>query len=72
MTKRLKIAIQSKGRLAEESLDLLQQCGIRFRRSKDKLFWYGENFPLDVIRLRDDDIPQVMNAGVCELGIVGT
>lgn len=71
MTKRLKIAIQSKGRLAEESLDLLQQCGIRFRRSKDKLFWYGENFPLDVIRLRDDDIPQVMNAGVCELGIVG-
>jgi len=71
MTKRLKIAIQSKGRLAEESLDLLQACGIRFRRSKDKLFWYGENFPLDVIRLRDDDIPQVMNAGVCELGIVG-
>ena len=71
MTKRLKIAIQSKGRLAEESLDLLQACGIKFRRSKDKLFWYGENFPLDVIRLRDDDIPQVMNAGVCELGIVG-
>jgi len=71
MSKRLKIAIQSKGRLAEESLDLLQQCGIRFRRSKDQLFWFGENFPLDVIRLRDDDIPQVLNAGVCELGIVG-
>lgn len=71
MTKRLKIAIQSKGRLADESLELLTQCGLRFRRSKDNLFWYGENFPLDVIRLRDDDIPQVMNAGVCELGIVG-
>ncbi|MBT8140907.1 MAG: ATP phosphoribosyltransferase [Gammaproteobacteria bacterium] len=71
MTKRLKIAIQSKGRLAEESHKLLEQCGIRFRRSKDKLFWYGENFPLDVIRLRDDDIPQVLNAGVCEIGIVG-
>jgi len=71
MNKRLKIAIQSKGRLADESLKLMEQCGIRFRRSKDKLFWFGENFPLDVIRLRDDDIPQVLNAGVCELGIVG-
>jgi len=71
MQQRLKIAIQSKGRLADESRTLLEECGFRFRRSKDKLYWYGENFPLDVIRLRDDDIPQVLNAGVCELGIVG-
>ena len=71
MEQRLKIAIQSKGRLADESRTLLEECGFRFRRSKDKLYWYGENFPVDVIRLRDDDIPQVLNAGVCELGIVG-
>jgi len=71
MSERLKIAVQSKGRLADESRTLLEECGFRFRRSKDKLYWYGENFPLDVIRLRDDDIPQVLNAGVCELGIVG-
>ncbi len=70
-SERLKIAVQSKGRLADESRVLLEECGFRFRRSKDKLYWYGENFPLDVIRLRDDDIPQVLNAGVCELGIVG-
>lgn len=70
-TERLKIAVQSKGRLADESRELLEECGFRFRRSKDQLYWYGENFPVDVIRLRDDDIPQVLNAGVCELGIVG-
>jgi len=71
MNNRIKIAVQSKGRLADQSRELLENCGLVFRKSKDKLHWLGENFPVDVIRLRDDDIPQVLQAGVCQLGIVG-
>jgi len=68
---RLRVAIQKSGRLSDNSLDLLQNCGLRFARSKDKLFWYGKDFPVDLLLVRDDDIPRMLLGGVCELGIVG-
>ena len=69
--KRLKIAIQKSGRLSEKSLQLLERAGLQFARSKDKLFWYGRNLPVDLLLVRDDDIPRLLLEGVCELGIVG-
>lgn len=68
---RLRVAIQKSGRLSEKSLDLLKNCGLSFARSKDKLFWYGRDFPVDVLLVRNDDIPRMLLDGVCELGIVG-
>ncbi len=68
---RLRIAIQKSGRLAEPSLDLLKRCGIRFNRSKDQLFCQSTNFPADLLMLRDDDIPELVNEGACDLGVVG-
>jgi len=68
---RIRVAIQKSGRLSERSLDLLQRCGLRFARSKDKLYWYGKDFPIDLLLVRDDDIPRMLLDGVCELGIVG-
>ena len=68
---RLRVAIQKSGRLSEKSLDILKRCGLSFARSKDKLFWYGRDFPVDVLLVRDDDIPRMLLDGVCELGIVG-
>ncbi len=68
---RIRIAIQKSGRLSERSLALLQSCGLRFARSKDKLYWYGQDFPVDLLLVRDDDIPRILLDGVCDLGIVG-
>lgn len=68
---RLRVAIQKSGRLSERSQALLKSCGLRFARSKDKLFWYGQDFPVDLLLVRDDDIPRLLLDGVCELGIVG-
>src|SRR6056297_1083763 len=68
---RLKIAIQKSGRLSEQSLSLLERSGLSFARSKDKLFWYGRNLPVDLLLVRDDDIPRLLLEGVCQLGIVG-
>lgn len=68
---RIRIAIQKSGRLSERSLELLQKCGLRFARSKDKLYWYGQDFPVDLLLVRDDDIPRILLDGVCDLGIVG-
>lgn len=68
---RIRVAIQKSGRLSERSLNLLQSCGLRFARSKDKLYWYGKDFPVDLLLMRDDDIPRMLLDGVCELGIVG-
>jgi ATP phosphoribosyltransferase len=68
---RLRVAIQKSGRLSEKSLEVLKSCGLSFARSKDKLFWYGRDFPVDVLLVRDDDIPRMLLDGVCELGIVG-
>jgi ATP phosphoribosyltransferase len=68
---RLKIAIQKSGRLTESSLDLLARCGLKFNRGKDQLMCYGENMPLDVLFVRDDDIPDLVQEDVCDLGLVG-
>ncbi len=70
-TERIRIAIQKSGRLAETSLKLLERSGLSFARSKDKLFWYGRNLPVDLLLVRDDDIPRLLLEGMCDLGIVG-
>lgn len=68
---RLRIAVQKSGRLSEASQDLLARCGLKFRQSRDKLFCFGETLPIDLLLVRDDDIPGLIAQGVCELGIVG-
>jgi ATP phosphoribosyltransferase len=68
---RLRIAMQKSGRLTEPALDLLKRCGLTFRQSRDKLFCFGEGEPVDLLLVRDDDIPGLISQGVCDLGIVG-
>ena len=68
---RLKIAVQKSGRLTDSSLDLLSRCGLKFSRGKDQLMCYGDNMPLDVLFVRDDDIPDLVQEDVCDLGLVG-
>jgi ATP phosphoribosyltransferase len=68
---RIKIAVQKSGRLTEHSLDLLARCGLTYSRGKDQLICYGENMPVDVLLVRDDDIPALVQEDVCDLGIVG-
>src|ERR1700689_4627700 len=67
---RLKIAVQKSGRLTDSSLDLLSRCGLKYSRGKDQLMCYGENMPLDVLFVRDDDIPDLVQEVVCDLGVV--
>lgn len=68
---RIKIAVQKSGRLTEHSQDLLERCGLKLTKSKDRLFCYGENMPIDLLLVRDDDIPGLVSEDVCDLGIVG-
>lgn len=68
---RLRIAMQKSGRLTEPALELLNRCGLTFRQSRDKLFCFGEGEPVDLLLVRDDDIPGLIAQGVCDLGIVG-
>lgn len=68
---RLRVAIQKSGRLADPARDLLASCGLTWRESRDKLFCYGESLPVDLLLVRDDDIPGLISDGVCDLGIVG-
>jgi ATP phosphoribosyltransferase len=68
---RLRLAIQKSGRLSTDSLDLLKACGIKIKSPKEKLLLHADNFPLDLLFVRDDDIPQLVMDGVCDLGIVG-
>jgi ATP phosphoribosyltransferase len=68
---RLKIAVQKSGRLTDASLDLLSKCGLKYSRGKDQLMCYGDNMPLDVLFVRDDDIPDLVQEDVCDLGLVG-
>lgn len=70
-TPRIKLAIQKSGRLTDNSLDLLAKCGLKYSRRKDQLVCFGENMPLDVLLVRDDDIPALVEDDVCDLGIVG-
>lgn len=67
----LRIAIQSKGRLNEDSTALFQEIGISIDDSKRKFLSKSANFPLEVLYMRDDDIPQVVASGTASLGIVG-
>ena len=69
--RRIKIAVQKSGRLTEKSLDLLERCGLKFTKSKDQLFCIGNNMPIDLLLVRDDDIPGLVSDDVCDLGIVG-
>src|ERR1700729_4141796 len=68
---RIKLAVQKSGRLTEPSLDLLTRCGLKLSRGKDQLMGFGENMPLDVLFVRDDDIPDLVQEDVCDLGLVG-
>jgi ATP phosphoribosyltransferase len=63
--------VQKSGRLTDGSLDLLVRCGLKYTRGKDQLMCYGENMPLDVLFVRDDDIPDLVQEDVCDLGLVG-
>src|SRR5579863_9180173 len=68
---KLKIAIQKSGRLYEDSVKLLKECGIDFSNSLNKLKTEATNFPLEILFLRDDDIPQYVADKVADIGIVG-
>ena len=67
----IRIAIQSKGRLFEETMALLQEADIKIPSSKRILLVQASNFPVEVLFLRDDDIPQSVASGIADLGIVG-
>ena len=68
---RIKLAVQKSGRLTDHSLDLLERCGLKFTQSKDQLICVGENMPIDLLLVRDDDIPGLVSEDICDLGIVG-
>ncbi|MBL4586504.1 MAG: ATP phosphoribosyltransferase [Flavobacteriales bacterium] len=68
---RLKIAIQKNGRLSEKSLKLLKDSGIKVSNDTRKLKTEASNFPLEILFLRDDDIPQYVEQGVADIGILG-
>ncbi len=68
---KLKIAIQKSGRLYEESLQLLKDCGIFINNGKDQLKVSVDNFPLEIMYLRNSDIPQYLEDGVVDIAIVG-
>jgi len=67
----LKISLQKKGRLAESSLAMLKSAGVELEPSEGRLFARARNFPLEVLFLRDDDIPEYVQDGITDLGIVG-
>ena len=68
---RLRIATQKSGRLGDPARELLGRAGLAFRESRDRLFCYGEGQPVDLLLVRDDDIPGLLAEGVSDLGIVG-
>ncbi len=67
----IRIALQAKGRLNEESMMLLKESGIKIEESKRKLLSKSWNYPIEVLYLRDDDIPQAVSSGIADIGIVG-
>ena len=71
MSSKLRLAIQKSGRLSEDSIKLLKDCGIDLRNVKDRLKTESDNFPLEIFFLRDDDIPEYVSDGVADIGIVG-
>jgi ATP phosphoribosyltransferase len=71
LEKKLRLAIQKSGRLSENSLDLIKQCGISYTQAFGKLIAEAHNFPLEFLFLRDDDIPKYVANGIADIGIVG-
>src|SRR4051812_32541262 len=71
MEKKLKIAIQKSGRLNDDSMKILKESGIEISNSLNQLKAEARNFPLEVFFLRDDDIPQYVEDGIADIGIVG-
>ncbi len=71
MNKRLRLALQKKGRLADESISLLKQCGLQFHLRDNALLAHVSNFPIDLLFVRDDDIPTLVFDGLVDAGIVG-
>jgi ATP phosphoribosyltransferase len=71
MKTKLRIALQKKGRLFEDSRDLLKEAGIKFNLGNGRLVASASKFPMEVLFLRDDDIPQTVSDGVADIGIVG-
>lgn len=71
MNGNLKLAIQKKGKLTEKSLELLKLCGVDIENYSERLFVTARNFPMDILFLRDDDIPEYVKDGVADIGIVG-
>ncbi len=68
---RMKIAIQRSGRLTDDSVNLLRACGLSFEFQKQSLYSPCKNFNLDILAIRDDDIPEYVQDGVADMGIVG-
>ncbi|MBG2875202.1 ATP phosphoribosyltransferase [Proteus alimentorum] len=68
---RLRIAMQKSGRLSDDSRALLARCGIKINLNQQRLIAYAENMPIDILRVRDDDIPGLVMDGVVDLGIIG-
>lgn len=68
---RLRIAAQKNGRLSEPARELMARSGLSFRESRDRLFCFGESQPVDLLLVRDDDIPGLIAEGTCDYGIVG-
>lgn len=68
---KIKLAIQKSGRLSEKSLELLEKCGIKLSNGDRKLKTEAKNFPIEILFLRDDDIPQYVEQGVADIGILG-
>lgn len=68
---RLRVAMQKSGRLSEDSQDLLMRCGVKVRFHSQRLLAVAENMPIEVLRVRDDDIPGLVMDGVVDLGIIG-
>lgn len=71
MTNRLKVAVQKSGRLLDDSLKLLKECGISIDNGRNQLKASARNFPIDVLYLRNGDIPQYVQDGVADIGIIG-
>jgi ATP phosphoribosyltransferase len=71
MNGNLRLALQKKGRLTDKSLELLRLCGMDFENYSERLVVTARNFPLDILFLRDDDIPEYVQDGVADVGIVG-
>ena len=71
METKIRIALQKKGRLNEDSMKLLKEAGIKFNSGSGKLVASSPNFPIEVLYLRDDDIPQTVADSVADIGIVG-